>query len=204
QAHRDERAGEAEWMQYEIYTESEAGGRLVHSEGTVSLVAPTGAPTLDLAGLRAEVNRDRLDAARCYEFLRALGIHHGPSLQGLDEVFLGDEQVLVRLRPPAAVGDFVLHPAILDAALQVSYFLLMAEGDREMRLPFALAELELYRPGAIPEWAWLRRAGTVGQLDIDLCDAQGNVCIRFTGLSFRVRRSAIAAPPVRQESVALS
>src|SRR5262249_2171620 len=36
QAHRDERAGEAEWMQYEIYTESEAGGRLVHSEGTVS------------------------------------------------------------------------------------------------------------------------------------------------------------------------
>src|SRR5262249_48186502 len=162
--------------QYEIYTEPDAGEgsygpgptqshqRLVHGEGAVSLSAPTGASTLDLAGLRAEVNPDRLNAAQCYEFLRALGIRHGPSLQGLDEVFCGDEQVLARLRPPAAMDDFVIHPAILDAALQASSFLLMAEGDTEMRLPFALAELELYRPGTTPAWAWLRRASTAGQL----------------------------------------
>src|SRR5262249_19624370 len=93
QAHRDDRAGAAKGMHYEISPEPESGEgsygpgptqshqRLVHSEGAVSLSAPTGASTLDLAGLRAEVNRDRLNAAQCYEFLRALGIRHGPSLQ---------------------------------------------------------------------------------------------------------------------------
>ena len=180
QAHSDGRAEETDLIRYEIYTEPGVGERLVHGQGAVSLSAPTGASTLDLARLRAQITGDRLSAEQCYEALRALGIRHGPSLQGLDEVFCGTGQVLARLRPPAAVGDLALHPMILDTALQAAFFLLMEEGDSGMRLPFTLTELELFRPGTTPAWAWLRRTGKVGQLDIDLCDEQGNVCIRFT------------------------
>src|SRR5262249_39179929 len=118
--------------------------------------------------------------------------------QGLDEVFRADDEVLVRLRPLAAVGDLVMPPALLDAALQASFFLLMGESGTEIRLPFALAELDLYRPGATPAWAWLRRAGKAEQVDIDLCDEHGEVCIRITGLSFRVLRGAMPLP-VQQE-----
>ena len=187
QAHPDDRAAQADRILYEIYTESSAGERLVHSQGSVSLSAPIGASTLDLLGLRAQINRDHLSAEQCYEAFRALGIHHGPSLQGLDAVFRGDDQVLARLRPPATAGDLVMHPTILDAALQACFFLLTEDDDTEVRLPFALAELELLHPATTPAWAWLRRAGTAGQVDIDLCDEQGHVCLQFKGLSFRAR-----------------
>jgi len=186
-AHRDEQTEEAQRMRYEIYTEPETGERLVHGQGTVSLSAPSGDSTLDLAGLRAHINRERISAEQCYEAFRALGIRHGPSLQGLDEVFRADDQVLARLRPPAAAGDLIMHPTTLDAALQAAFFLLVEEGDTEIRLPFALAELELFRPGTTPAWAWLRRASKADQLDIDLCDERGNMCIRFKGLSFRAQ-----------------
>ena len=107
--------------------------------------------------------------------------------RGSTAVFRGDAQVLARLRPPPAVDDLVMHPTTLDAALQACFFLLTAEGDTEVRLPFALAELELLHPGTTPAWAWLRRVDTAGQVDIDLCDEQGHVCLRFKGLSFRAR-----------------
>ncbi|HXH09318.1 MAG TPA: SDR family NAD(P)-dependent oxidoreductase [Alphaproteobacteria bacterium] len=208
EVHGDGHTGEAEQMKYVIYTgcqpslppgEGTARERLIHSLGRACLSAPTETPTLDLTALRRRINRNRLSAEQCYEAFRAVGIHHGASLQGLEEVFRSEAEVLARLRPPTAVGDLVLHPTILDAALQASFFLVMDQGDSQIRLPFALAELALFRPRTTPTWAWIRRAGSAGRVDIDLSDDRGNVCIRLKGLSFR----ASAEKPVVTQAVLL-
>ncbi|MFY0578026.1 SDR family NAD(P)-dependent oxidoreductase [Cystobacter fuscus] len=106
---------------------------------------------------------------------------------------MGASQVLAKLSLPQAVEDtldqFVLHPSLLDAALQASIGLLRTTDDPY--LPYAMEELEILGPCTSTMWAWIRRNGKSDsaaqneKLDIDLCDAQGNVSVRIKAFSTR-------------------
>src|ERR1051326_8436358 len=80
-----------------------------------------------------------------------------------------------------------------DGALQAAVVLLKGERERkELRLPFALDSMRF--PGRCSKemYAWVRYApGRQAEeqelkLDIDLCDAAGNICVQMQGLSWRV------------------
>ena len=80
----------------------------------------------------------------------------------------------------------MLHPSLLDAALQASLGL-GVEGGGETLLPFALERLEVY--AALPEAVWVlvrpRSEGTNGlvhKLDLELVDEGGRVCARLAWL----------------------
>ena len=95
---------------------------------------------------------------------------------------------------------FVLHPSIMDGALQASIG--MGAGEPESKatpklsLPFALQEMEIYcalaRRGTGSIWAIIQYSkdntatDKVRKLDIDICDGQGQVCVRMKGYSSRV------------------
>ena len=130
----------------------------MHGQGTAVVAYGTNlveAPQrLDLARLKAEHGRGVLQGARCYDAFRQLGLAYGPTFQGLQEVFLGEEQVLARIALPAATsqetggpGPLVLHPGLMDALLQASVGLtvdpsasLSVALDTPM-VPFALQQL---------------------------------------------------------------
>src|SRR5947199_197399 len=89
-------------------------------------------------------------------------------------------------RPPGVwawtEGEYVLHPSLLDAALQASVGLELGQQVAGgLHLPFALDEVEVFAPSPPRGWAWVRygsgsTAGSaVRKLDIDLCDEQGRV-----------------------------
>ena len=116
---------------YEIYSEAaagEAGDRVTHSQGRAVIGALGELADVDVAGLQARCDH-RLAAADCYARFAAQGLNYGPSYQGVTGLSVGMEgtqraQVLARLELPSCVGqtsgDYVLHPSIMDAALQAS------------------------------------------------------------------------------------
>ncbi|MBB6249453.1 beta-ketoacyl synthase N-terminal-like domain-containing protein, partial [Rhodanobacter sp. A1T4] len=185
---------------FEIYSEGDDGEALVYSQG-VALVdreETLGASaTYDLAALREQCAQARWDAPACYAQFEKMGLHYGPGFQGLSELFVGHEQVLARITLPASVemDGYVLHPSLLDAALQATLGLQMGAaaqaGGMTLMMPFALGALETRAPCTIAMWAIVRysagsQAGdAVLRLDIDLCDEQGVVCVRFTQFSTR-------------------
>ncbi|XYZ67019.1 polyketide synthase dehydratase domain-containing protein [Bacillus amyloliquefaciens] len=65
-----------------------------------------------------------MSKAECYKAFDSLGITYGPSHQALDAVYAGNGEVLAKLTlPPSAREEkepFILHPSMLDAALQAS------------------------------------------------------------------------------------
>ena len=107
---------------------------------------------------------------------------------------VGDGQVLAEMSLPGDAAEngalpadgFVLHPALLDCALQAAGELL-ANGDKPS-LPLALASLRVLNACTKEMLAWVRPsidsgAGGVNLLlDIDLCDRQGKVCVQMRGL----------------------
>ncbi|MEU5372523.1 amino acid adenylation domain-containing protein [Streptomyces sp. NPDC005951] len=141
----------------------EDGERAVHAAGTVR----TGqrrrtAPPLDASAIRAR-SRRHIEGPDCYTALAALGYHYGPAFQAVEEVWIGTDEVLARIRPPRAIGDDAvghhLHPVLLDACFQTLLTPLIPatpEGPAPatgIRLPLSLDEVALEPIGDQPFWA---------------------------------------------------
>ncbi len=183
-------------ISFEIYQDVEAQNTSVNCQGNAVLSLAAERPVLDINALQAACRQRTLSAAQCYETFRAMGIEYGAGHQGIEAVYIGADQVLAKLSLPASVADthdqFVLHPSMLDAALQASIGLMPDADSSKPILPFALQQLEVFAPCTSDMWALLRysdgsQAGDkVLKLNIDICDEQGAVCIRLTGFSARV------------------
>jgi polyketide synthase PksN len=185
---------------YEIYSESESDSALsvVHSQGIAKVCSVEEVPTLDIKTIQDECNQSSLSFSQCYEKFKGIGFCYGPGQQGLEKVYVGQNQVLAKLSLPSSVSEsqdqFILHPSLMDSALQAS--LLMGSGDFKLKIPFALEELETFGKCNLNMWALVRysKGSKVGdkveKLDIDLCDEQGNVCIQMKGISMRVLAKA--------------
>ncbi|MFE9273727.1 polyketide synthase dehydratase domain-containing protein, partial [Streptomyces anthocyanicus] len=98
---------------------------------------PTGASEVPLDGV--------------YERLAAQEYAYGPAFQGLRRVWRGDGEIYAEVALPeeqrADAGRYVLHPALLDAALHP---LLpgVADQDRAALLPFAWSGVTIHATGA--------------------------------------------------------
>jgi polyketide synthase PksN len=218
-------------VRYEVSSQAAAGGsaeldRQVHSQGIASFKAAADVPRLDPGALLAQAGMKKLDARPCYELFSAAGLDYGPGHRGISELHVGAGQVLARLVLPESVAhtldQYVLHPSLMDSALQASIGLVLgaeaaaADAQPKLSLPFAVETVDVLGACVGSMWAWVRRrAGAptsdrVHKLDIDLCDDRGRVCVQIRGFSARLldvdraanRSGSTPAPRQRTEQSA--
>ncbi|HVU24785.1 MAG TPA: SDR family NAD(P)-dependent oxidoreductase [Opitutus sp.] len=181
---------------FSIETAVADGPALVRSQGWVAPGRESAVLIVDLARLRAEIAGRRIEGFECYAAFTAMGLEYGPRYQGIQEVFVGGGQTLARLALPAGLvstaADYVLHPTLLDSALQSCGALGLADrgnanGPLPTFVPYAVDEVEIFGAGAPRVWAWARPSaeGAASKLDIDLCDEGGRVFVALRGISFR-------------------
>jgi hypothetical protein len=153
-------------------------------------------PPLDVAALRAQLRQRTWAADRLYAAFASMGLEYGPAHQALTAVHVGAEQLLGELRLPAVVEstlcDYVLHPSLLDSALQATIALIvdLERLPAQPCVPFALQSLRIFAACEQVMYAWARRctASSLGEslaLDVDLCDAHGRICVEMRGFSAR-------------------
>ncbi|MCZ8519622.1 MULTISPECIES: SDR family NAD(P)-dependent oxidoreductase [Paenibacillus] len=158
--------------------------------------------TLDLEALQIQCRESSVAAGPFYDTFQAMGMNYGPGHRGVEAVYTGSNQVLAKLSLPMSVlstlEDYVLHPALMDSALQATLLLQpnAGKGPRNPVMPFALQEIDILGRCAPRMWAWIRTtglghrvdSGSEGQtlkLDIDLCDEEGRICVSMRGFSLR-------------------
>ncbi len=193
-------------ISYEIYSRSEetSAEPVVHSQGVASLLSSVKqAETLDIKLLQAECSQNTLSSSQCYEAFRKMGIIYGSGHQGIEKVYVGSGQVLAKLVLPSSLlatqDQFVLHPSLMDSALQASIGFVLDTENLKTALPFALQELEIMRNCASTMWTLIRysEGGKTGakiqKLDISLCDEQGRICVKMKGFSSRILEDEINA-----------
>ncbi|NKB23495.1 MAG: PfaD family polyunsaturated fatty acid/polyketide biosynthesis protein [Kiritimatiellae bacterium] len=171
---------------------------IVHSQGVGLFSSVDQPPKLDLKALQEACTQRVLSAEECYESFKREGLDYGPAHQGLEKLYVGDDEVLAKLRVPSSVletkDQFMLHPSLLDSALQASIGLVFPQREPrtenlEPKLLFGLDSLEIIDRCAESMWVWGRYAEDTSpsdqmrKLDIDLCDEQGKVCVRIKGAS---------------------
>ncbi|MFP3633770.1 SDR family NAD(P)-dependent oxidoreductase [Bacillus sp. SIMBA_033] len=183
---------------FEAYAEGEEP--LVFFQGKAVLEETERAPVLDVEAVQARCGGRHLSKAECYEAFDSLGITYGPSHQALDAVYAGSGEVLAKLiLPPSAREEkeaFILHPSMLDAALQASIGLVLSDGSAFGRpfLPFALRDMQVF--SACRETMWAVLSSADGAYHIELCDENGAVCVRLTGLTSRFLEEETEGKPL--------
>src|SRR5579862_9724825 len=195
--------GEAGAVEFSICSE-QGEERVVHAQGVAECVsreeaAQTEPIEWDVAALRGSCESD-LSPQRCYEAYESMGVSYGAAHRGLAGVHVksaaAEKYVLARLQLPESVREgaeqYVLHPSVLDSALQGSMGLWDAQPGSVGKpvLPYALEGLQVYARTPAAGWAYVRSRGDgargVQKLDVDVCDERGRVCVRFEGLTSRV------------------
>ena len=158
---------------YEIYTNAQnrEDDPLLHSQGVATPVALEQIPSLKLADLQARLNEHRLNPEACYAAFKKMGIEYGPAHQGLAKMYGGDNEVLAktnltRLCFPGPKDQFILHPSLLDSALQASIGMGMGKEAQNAELwpllPFSLDHLEIIDRCPESLWAWVRSVRNSG------------------------------------------
>ncbi|MCG8617604.1 MAG: SDR family NAD(P)-dependent oxidoreductase, partial [Desulfobacterales bacterium] len=180
---------------FEIYvrTEDEAD---VYTSGRIvpdTEASAANDKVIDLAGVKAECERDPMDA------LGEFAIGEGC----LRELHPGKDVALARLTLPDERGEnteaFGLHPAMMDTALNVATSLMddTDSGAGLQTLAFEMDRLEM-RSGCLPDmWAVIRWDG--GTVHVELCDETGTVRVRMKGFRGLDIEPAESAAPVQTD-----
>ncbi|MCP5007146.1 MAG: SDR family NAD(P)-dependent oxidoreductase, partial [Planctomycetes bacterium] len=223
-------------IQYDVYTESEREEEsIVHSQGLAEVKTKDEAPPLDIQDLKSQMNQGTLSSDNCYQAFKEIGIEYGEGHRGIREIYQGKNQLLAKLSLPSSVQDtqneYVLHPCLMDSALQSSIGLMLKNSTLPDRsetppgigrwprgtiksprgtnkstlrpsLPFALESLEIFGSCTSEMYTWVRYSGCnvtsnkVQKLNIDLCDEQGNICVKMRGFTSRVLEGEVGPPKV--------
>jgi phthiocerol/phenolphthiocerol synthesis type-I polyketide synthase C len=187
----------------------------VHAAGRVSS-ANDARPALHLPGLGP--NRRRLDAAMLYRLAEESGFHYGPQFRTVERVEIGDPQEAVAYLDPTPIDDaldrYLLHPALLDGALQ-ALMALLADRRHELQgasfLPWRFGRVRVLAPfGRVPRCARLRlkRIGVRSlSADFALFDEKGESVAELIDCWFRrielARRGAVEKHALRVDLVPL-
>jgi acyl transferase domain-containing protein/NADPH:quinone reductase-like Zn-dependent oxidoreductase len=169
----------------------------------------------DSAGLPAAADLEAI-TGRCtdvttraehYARLHAHGLDFGTALHGVEQIYRRDGEALGRLSLPAECeeerGSFHIHPALLDAALQVLGAAIPGKPDNETWLPLAVESFRLHAAASTMLWSHVvlrpRDAGAPGSLtaDIRLLAADGSVMAEVNGLA--LRKLTLAASGVKRD-----
>ncbi|PEW07824.1 SDR family NAD(P)-dependent oxidoreductase [Bacillus cereus] len=198
---------------YEIYSGNVGNHaeQVLHSQGCMDVV-PIKTSKLDIHNIRIMCNKARLDSKKLYERFSKMGINYGPSHRGVEEILLGEGMALAKLNLPSTVREtlnqFVLHPSMLDAALQASSVLVTGD-NRSLALPYMVKELEIVAGCTSSMWAKIEHCnsgsteGKVNTFNIELCDDNGNVCVRIKEVMFVTTRQELGFDKVSETNKTL-
>ncbi|MBD1227090.1 SDR family NAD(P)-dependent oxidoreductase [Xenorhabdus griffiniae] len=197
---------------YQLYSRAEK--ETIHNSGVATRKALTPAPVYDIDSLKSRYLQNAYSPKQYYDMYYVLGLYMAPDYQGIEELYVGMDHVLAKLSLPESLAptreQFVLHPCLMDGALLSSVGLLMRFGDLnrpippKCLIPFALDEIEFHDEESQLHWAWISysvdssASDPFPKVDVDCCDINGKVCIRFKGFSCR-GLGAQSAPPAETE-----
>ncbi|WP_225644776.1 type I polyketide synthase [Streptomyces werraensis] len=166
-----------------------------HATGMLANTPQPGAGTAEFdfaAWPPADARQVELDTRELYEGLLERGYAYGPVFQGVRAVWRRGEELFAEVALPdenrKESGDFGIHPALLDAALQAGTFAVAADTSQEEAgqpvMPFAWNGLVLHAAGASALRVRVAPNGP-DALSVTAADASGTPVLTMDSLVMR-------------------
>ncbi|NEP14133.1 MAG: SDR family NAD(P)-dependent oxidoreductase, partial [Symploca sp. SIO2C1] len=180
--------------QFQIFTQQEQQNQeepdwVLHATGKIQANQTDTAPTkVDLEKYQVECSQ-AIEVKEHYQQCQSIGLNYGSSFQGIKQLWKGKGKALGQIALPeeltAQITDYQLHPALLDAALQVIGHAIEKADSETTYLPVAVGKWQLYRHQLSQVWAIAEIEPNSLTADIVLVDNQGIVVGELEGLKLR-------------------
>ncbi|MGH9646341.1 MAG: acyltransferase domain-containing protein, partial [Bryobacteraceae bacterium] len=124
-----------------------------------------------------------------YSELLYLGAEYGPALQGIERLWKGRGEALARIGLPGGHENtaYLVHPALMDACLQVLFAALPSGSLTVPALPVSIRHLRVYRQPPPQVWSHARTTltseGFAG--DVRVFDENGELLVEILGIRAR-------------------
>ncbi|NEQ66581.1 MAG: SDR family NAD(P)-dependent oxidoreductase, partial [Symploca sp. SIO2D2] len=164
-----------------------ATGKLATAQGKKSLISPEEVKT------RCS---QKIESKGVYQYLWDRQIHLGESFRWIEQVWLGEGEVLCQMKVPKTILDakkYQLHPTLVDSCFQSIITLVLGQSDNnnETFVPFSVEKFTFYNPPQ-HELLWCYTSGSKDQqsgdkfkADIQLFDQDGQLVAQVTGFEGR-------------------
>ena len=172
---------------------------MLHATGKVCLqqdnsIIPPAAGQETLTEMRTRC-AERISGQDYYRRLRESGIHYGPFFQSITQLWRNNGDVLGEVQmpdgPEAEFNGFQIHPAILDAGLQVLGAAVAAQATENGRpgiyMPTRIDQFRVLRRPGRHLWSYTRvqhREADATTGDVQLLDETGRAAVEIQGLRF--------------------
>ncbi|MDO9003247.1 MAG: SDR family NAD(P)-dependent oxidoreductase [Aquabacterium sp.] len=215
----DHRAG----IGFEIHGHSKTGPAMLLSQGRATVASQRPPPRCDVNAIRLGATLRTLRVEQCYQAFSAMGLDYGRGHRTIDHIEAGTDaqgrpiamaQLVLPHSLKAGHGAFVLHPGLLDGALQAGLSLVFEAKGADaygggLCLPYAIDQVEIFGP--LPERAQAiaridhdEGHATSCRLSIEVVTTEGDVRVRVQGLSVRLLNiGAEATDASRAEALTL-
>ncbi|WP_422774777.1 type I polyketide synthase [Plantactinospora sp. WMMC1484] len=186
----------AEEGRWTVKVHSRADGRdrwVQHAEGVLSSGPGTAVPA---TVAWPPAGASTVDLGDVYDALAERGLDYGPSFRGLRRVWSGDGAVYAEARLPGDVGaapaEYLLHPALLDAALHAAGVGGLLPSDGVARLPWSFQGVRVHATGAA-ELRVRLTSPAPGTLALTATDTTGAPVLSIDALTLRAAGDAAGA-----------
>jgi len=138
-------------VSFEILSQQASGETWIHSQGSLVAGDPGDASpaSVDISAIQSRASHTR-NGSDCYEVFARLGLKLGAGFRSIRQIWGNSDEALALLELPESrksdFTDYVLHPSILDGALQAVTGIFSQPGDISLHLPFSLGAITLHRP----------------------------------------------------------
>ncbi|WP_394847043.1 amino acid adenylation domain-containing protein [Pendulispora brunnea] len=186
---------------------SQADRWTLHVQARMESMASPIEGTLPIDELQVRL-REEIDAATFYYLMAQRRLHLGPSARWIEHAWRTDGEALARMRAPRAgeAQPYLLHPGLVDAALQLLFACFGKEQSREatyMLVSIDRAFFAAYPGGETLCHAKLRESKGDGRslvADVTLADARGSVFARLEGAHLRLASRHAVAEAIRSSA----
>ena len=178
---------------YEISSLNDEDEKIVHAEGKLvfqseSNYTPVAEEGIAVKALKEKCSRPQ-DSDNFYNLFKKVGFNYGPAFRTVQEFYVNHSFALSKIKVADHLKDsfdhFVLHPSMLDGAMQTVAGLMGSISDTPY-LPFAIDEIEILRPLPRTCYAYVEFADTekkiqtdVKKFHIHLLNENGDIVIKI-------------------------
>jgi acyl transferase domain-containing protein len=161
--------------EYQITSLDDENERIIHSEGRLFFQNGRNQSVVEknisIKMLKAQCSKPQ-DGSYYYDLFKKAGINYGPAFQTIQEFYINHSYALSKLKIAnhlnADFDQFILHPSILDGALQTVAGLIGGMKPTTPYLPFAIDEVEIIRPIPHTCYAYVEFADAEKQVQADI------------------------------------
>ncbi|AIQ12932.1 SDR family NAD(P)-dependent oxidoreductase [Paenibacillus durus] len=185
-------------FQYEMSTTNHEGQRIVNGKGVICY--DSSVETLKPQYIDVDLIKSRctvtMDKEACYAAFRQRGLQLGRSFQALTELHHNDTETLAYLELPDSLEEqfsrYLLHPSLMDGALEAVIGLVHSGDASALSLPFAIDEIEIRSPLPKDCLAYVTNSEVQQEdrhsrkFDVQLTDKDGMVLVSVTGFTLKV------------------